>query len=56
MAEHLCGNRSPISGECMIGCQEFGSCRRGTERPLAPRDLVNPLTGELYKTPLPTKD
>lgn len=29
----LCGNRSPITGECIIGCPGFGGCRRGGETP-----------------------
>jgi hypothetical protein len=45
----LCGNRSPITGECIIGCEGFGSCRRGEEDHIQPRsDLFNPLTGEPY--------
>lgn len=28
-----CGNRSPITGECILGCPGFGGCKRGTETP-----------------------
>jgi len=43
LTEGLCGNRLPISGECMMGCGGWGECKQGHERPLPPRDLYNPL-------------
>lgn len=49
----LCGNRSPITGECIIGCPGFGGCKRGTETPApafvrweaAPDPRTRPLHG-----------
>lgn len=29
--EGWCGNRSPITGECMLGCRFFGDCKRGRD-------------------------
>jgi hypothetical protein len=48
----LCGNRLPISGECLLGCGGFGGCKQGHEDSIKPRsNLFNPLTGEPYPSP-----
>lgn len=31
----VCGNRSPITGECILGCGGFGTCAQGEDREMA---------------------
>jgi hypothetical protein len=42
-----CGNRTTLTGECMIGCGGFGGCKLGHEKPLPSRNGYNPLTGQV---------
>lgn len=53
-----CGNRLPISGECLIGCGGYGSCRQGDEKRIHPRDhdRINYLTVSVRNRTSQTSD